>query len=246
MRRFIVVVALVTFAALFRADDTYACSCPAERSPTEALRGATAVFEGTVLDQRAVLADACGVLNAAIEYDIAVTRVWKGTIPRTVHVLRRCLCDPSFRVGQPYLLYTSGDHCGRLLAAACTPTKPADQAAQDVAELGRPVVTFVQAPVDVPESMPLRRRARASIVVGLGVYLSLFREWRDALRSFEAAWLAAVVLQLSVGAVYVMRHRLRRGSVALGGGVITALCAVAWSGERLLANEWLSAFLLWR
>jgi hypothetical protein len=162
-----------------------------------------------------------------------------------VHVLRCGLCDPAFRVGKAYFIYAASDERGRLLAAACMPTKPAEDAAIDVADLGAPLVVFEQTAAAVPASMPVRRRVRADVVVGLAVYASMFSEWRDALESVEAAWLAAVMLQVCLGAACMRRRRWKPGALLLGAAVPTALFAIIWSGHRVLQNEWFSPFLMW-
>jgi len=234
--------AVVLMVPAFRGE---ACSCPAERSPGEAMRRASAVFEGTIVDQRAVLITVDDPTTAAIDYEVRLTRIWKGPSSQTVHLLRRCLCDPAFRVGTSYLIYAAGDRLRGLVVVACTPTKLAADAALDVVELGAPLAVFERTSTVLPPSMPYRRRVRAYVVAGLAVYASVFSEWRDALSSVEAAWLTAVMLQVCVGLVYLKRRRLKLGAALLGGAAAIALCAVIWSGQRLLDNEWFSPLLMW-
>ena len=223
-----------------------ACSCPPEPSPSEGRRSATAVIEARVVDQRAVFIIYDGIgIYPAIDYEVTVTRVWKGTHGRTVHVLRRGPCDPAFRIGTAYLIYAAADHGHRLVVWACTPTKPADDAARDVAELGVPIAVFDQTATPVPVSMPVRRRLRAYVLVGLAGYAWMLSERRDAFVSVEGAWLAAVVLQVCLGVICARRRRSRLGALLLGGAVPTALFAIIWSGQRALQNEWFSPFLMW-
>jgi hypothetical protein len=96
--------ALFAVALMIPAVRGEACSCPGpDPPPSEARRLATAVFEGTIVDQRAVLINVYDMTYPAIDYEVTLTRVWKGTPGRTVHVLRRGPCDPAFRVGNAYL-----------------------------------------------------------------------------------------------------------------------------------------------
>ena len=204
------------------------------------------MIEARVVDQRAVFIIYDGIgIYPAIDYEVTVTRVWKGTHGRTVHVLRRGPCDPAFRIGTAYLIYAAADHGHRLVVWACTPTKPADDAARDVAELGVPIAVFDQTATPVPVSMPVRRRLRAYVLVGLAGYAWMLSERRDALVSVEGAWLAAVILQVCLGVICARRRRSRLGALLLGGAVPTALFAIIWSGQRALQNEWFSPFLMW-
>jgi hypothetical protein len=61
----------------------------------------------------------------------------------------------------------------------------------------------------------------------------------------EAAWVAAVALEVCLGVLFVRRRRSRAGVLLVGAAVPTALLAVIWSGQRVLQNEWFSPFLMW-
>ena len=77
------------------------------------------------------------------------------------------------------------------------------------------------------------------------MYSHILPEWRAALTSVEAIWLAAIAVELIAGFASVRRRRVRRGALLLSAVAPTALAAVLWSGNRLLQNEWLAPFLMW-
>ena len=244
-RRLVRIIAFSAIALLIPALPAQACSCPSERPPIEAIHGAAAVFEGTVVDQRAVRINIYDRTSAAIDYEVRVTRIWKGSPGQTVRILRPGPCDPAFRIGSAYLIYAAQDDRQRLLAVACARTRPIEDATIDITEHGAPVAVFERATSAVPASMPNRRRVRAVVVLGLAVYASMISEWRDALISVEAAWVAAVALEVCLGVLFVRRRRSRAGVLLVGAAVPTALLAVIRSGQRVLQNEWFSPFLMW-
>src|SRR5262249_62069901 len=120
-----------------------ACSCPPEPTPTEAkaMRLVGAIFEGTIVNKRVVLARDEDVRYPAVEYEIAVSKVWKGSIGPKVRLFRPCVCDVYYQAGQTYLIYAAS-HDNRLLTLGCITTKTSTEAVSDMIELGTPIAVF--------------------------------------------------------------------------------------------------------
>jgi hypothetical protein len=76
-------IAALVATLLLPAIPAQACSYGVERSALEALRAATAVFDGTIVDLRAVLTEVHGSTTAAIVYEVAVRRVHCAASPET-------------------------------------------------------------------------------------------------------------------------------------------------------------------
>lgn len=133
------ILALAAFLSVASAAQTAsACSC-AVSEPADALRAATAVFEGEIV--RAVpIPDRDGRLRA----EVRVSRVWKGAVGRTVHVevaAQPSMCPPHLEVGTRYILYASGPVGGLRIATCARYASPAQLAAERRA-LGAPIRTF--------------------------------------------------------------------------------------------------------
>ena len=241
--------AVIVIALLMSAGSVEACSCPwVEETPTAARHRVAAVFEGMVVDQRAVFANVYALpilFDAAIEYELRPVRVWKGSLDPNVHLLRASPCEGVLTVGKQYLIYAPDDGASRLFVGGCTPTKPIDEAEADIIELGAPLEVFQQTPIRVSPSMPFHRRLRAYLVVGSAAYASLTLSWPDALHPVAVLWLGAIAIELIPGLGWAFWQRPRHGKYLLAAVVPTALAAIFWAGEQALQNEWFSPFLTW-
>jgi hypothetical protein len=222
-----------------------ACSCPPEPSAAEALRIADAVFEGTIVDQRAVLVGDGICSGAGIEYDVMIKRSWKGVSERRITLVRESVCAPSFRVGSTELIYADW-HQGKLTACACLPTTLAANAAEDIAQLGAPLVTFEDRAIPVATSMPLSRRIRAYFITGISVYVSLYAWWPDINPSWNILLPhAAILVQLLIAPVFLVRRRWRP-VVWLGASTAaTVILTIFWLGHTLLRSDWYEPLLTW-
>ena len=118
-----------------------ACSCPTLPAPTDALTGSRAVFEGAVVEKRAVLAQYDGWYFPAEEVVFRVTRAWKGAAEQEVTLLEEFNnCASRFSGSESYLVYASAHwrQPARLSAIKCSRTKRIARAAADIAALGPP------------------------------------------------------------------------------------------------------------
>jgi hypothetical protein len=134
-----------------------ACSCPPEPTAAESLKIADAVFEGTIVDQRAYVSFEKNCTGPAIAYDVIVRRAWKGVFDRRVSLQRSSVCSPAFRVGETALIY-AGRHNDEIFVRGCLPTKRIDWAEADVAQLGTPIATFPGHAVPIATAPRPRRR----------------------------------------------------------------------------------------
>jgi hypothetical protein len=222
-----------------------ACSCPPEPAAAEALQMVDAVFEGTIVDQRAVLAGDQLCTGVGVEYDVIVRRAWKGVFERRVKLVRAGVCSPSFRVGSTALIYANRHH-GELTVCGCMPTKDAANAASDIAQFSSPLVTFEGRAIPVATSLPLSRRIRAYILAGISVYASYYAWWPD----IEPGWdillsSGAIILQALAALVFLVRRRVRLGACLFAGSAATTAITIFWLGHMLLRSDWYSPLLTW-
>jgi hypothetical protein len=227
----------------------YACSCPPEPTPAEALTIADAVFQGTIVDQRAVLLKGDPVCRGpGIEYDVIVKRAWKGVSERRVSLLRTNVCSPSFHVGSTALIYAAR-HDGELIVMGCMPTRYTSKVETDVAQFGAPpVFTFDGPATPVAASLPFSRRIRAHAVAGIWVFQSLYAWWPDIEPSWDLRLLCgAFAVQILAAVVLLASRRWWRGASVLASSAATAVITIFWVGHRLLNIDggWYDPFLTW-
>ena len=113
-------------------EPSYACSC-ASVSPSEALEHSYAVFMGTVTSIRYHESGAGrGYVGETAKFDVEM--VWKGPVSQTIYVTPSSYnssCGLGFTQGSRYLVYADRDG-----VHACTRTRPAERAGEDLAILG--------------------------------------------------------------------------------------------------------------
>jgi hypothetical protein len=226
-----------------------ACSCPPERTPAEALAIADAVFQGTIVDQRAVLLKGdplCG--GPGIKYDVIVKRAWKGVSEHRVSLLRPGVCSPSFQVGSTALIYAAR-HDGELFAQSCLPTRYTSDVEADVAQFGSPPIFTFDGPVTpVATSLPVSRWIRAHAVAGIWVFQSLYAWWPDINPTWDLRLLCGgFVVQVLAVFVLLARRRWRRAAWGLASSAATAVVTIFWAGHTLLTIDggWYEPFLTW-
>jgi hypothetical protein len=241
----LVMLALTPLVVLLSWGVGEACSCPPEPSAAEALGQADAVFEGTIVDQRAYVSFDEGCTGPAIEYDVIVGRAWKGVSDRQVVLRRPGTCSPAFRVGETALIYAGRDNNG-LFVMACMPTKGIERAAADITQLGAPIATFLGPAKPVATSLPISRWIRAHIVGGIGVYAYTYAEWRIASPTWDMVILTAgAALQALAAAVFLVLKRWRTGVRFLAGSAVTLAVNICWTGHVFLRSDWSTPFLVW-
>lgn len=130
---------VVILAGLLLASPTrlFACFCVPERSPTDELAGATAVFSGVVTSVNPSSTPvAQGVESVNVTFQ--VSRVWKGPLRTTLAVstARHGIdCGYEFEPGVEYLVYAIGTE-NNLTVWFCSRTQPLATAQEDLAVLG--------------------------------------------------------------------------------------------------------------
>jgi hypothetical protein len=222
-----------------------ACKCPPEPTAAEALGIADAVFEGTIVDQRAYVSFAKDCTGPAIEYEVVVGRVWKGVFDRQVWLRRLSMCSPAYRVGETALIYAAR-HNDELFVTTCLPTKSVDEATADIAQLGAPIATFPGHAQPVAASLPVSRWIRAHVVGGIGVYAWIYAEWPLSSPSWDMVFLtAATVLQALAAIGFLAFKRWRVGSRFLAGSTLTLVANIWWTGHVYLRSDWSTPFLMW-
>jgi hypothetical protein len=144
MRRVLLTAFAVLTLALAAEGTTFGCVCPplpAKVTPEEAraelvkdFNGAFAVFTGEV------------VALDTFEVKFKLDKVWKGSLGDELVMRTGAIaggdgtysvssCDYSFRRGEKYLVFTYGDTAAEMLAHACSRTKPASRAEQEMEAL---------------------------------------------------------------------------------------------------------------
>ncbi|MBV9470259.1 MAG: hypothetical protein JO316_01065 [Abitibacteriaceae bacterium] len=126
-------------------NTAFACDCDLPPSPQKALQQAAAVFAGQViqiktLDKKEYHGD------YAMQVQFKVANSWKG-VQGTQAVVQTGAeggadCGFDFKAGQEYLVYAyalPGEKT--LITGICSRTRPIDDAVEDLAALGRPVVS---------------------------------------------------------------------------------------------------------
>jgi hypothetical protein len=226
-----------------------ACSCPPAPAPAEALTIADAVFQGTIVDQRAVLITGepwC--TGAGIEYEVIVKRAWKGVSERRVFLVRNNVCSPSFHVGGTALIYAAR-HKGELIVMSCMPIKYDADIEADIAQFGSPPsVTFDGPATPVATSLPISRRIRAYVIAGIGSFANLYAWWPDIDPAWDIRLLCgAIVVQIVAALVLLARRRWRRGAWVSASSAATIVVTIFWAGHKLLhvAGDWNAPLLTW-
>jgi len=149
--------------------DSAACTC-AEMSPRAHLKGATAVFVGTVTSKTlvpqpadTVRAPAAGgrrprvVRPTVYRYGFAVTHVWKGApLPERFLVVptEGGMCGVQFEVGETRVVYAVGRE-DPLTTNSCSRPRRLEQAWADLLELGPPQPVGDAPPLWIPEATAL-------------------------------------------------------------------------------------------
>jgi hypothetical protein len=234
--------AVLVLLSWSRAD---ACKCAVEPTAIEALGRSDAVFVGTVVDQRSDLFLDGVYSGPTITYDVAVRRAWKGVSAERLSLRRVGPCEPSFRVGQTYLIY-AGWWRGNLVPQGCLPTKHVDDATADLSQLGAPVNVFTGDIHPVATSLPASRWLRAHIVAGLGLYAYHYAQSRCESPAWSLILFPAVAVPFAIAAtIAFVRRRWRTGLRRLAGGMAVLAMGVLWTGHEFLSRDWSEAFLRW-
>ncbi|MFN7972360.1 MAG: hypothetical protein U0166_08425 [Acidobacteriota bacterium] len=121
--------------------DSAACSCHPPPPPDEALKEAAAVFVGKVVKVEPTKGAEKDGITAVLE----VSKAWKGIETARVSVATNAhgsLCGFGFVVGTEYMVYADGKSAAELSTSACTRSRPAAEADDDLRALGEPVKTF--------------------------------------------------------------------------------------------------------
>lgn len=125
--------------ALVTPNPSFACKCAPPPGVPDALREATAVFEGRVTQQSAQ--------DLELEVTLNVVQAWKGVQTETIRVRTRAdsaACGVPFATGESYLVYATQRAAGNsgtaLEVLRCGRTRAASEAAEDYARLGIGVV----------------------------------------------------------------------------------------------------------
>lgn len=129
MNRLLLTVAGSTALLIVSLSSAHACSCVDPLSVAEALEYRDLIFLGKV---QSVTQD--GEMNAVL---FEVSRVWKGEADAQVEVLTSAWsasCGYSFQIQNEYLVYSTLVR-GKPHTGLCSRTKPASEAAADIAEL---------------------------------------------------------------------------------------------------------------
>jgi hypothetical protein len=148
---------MITIAAvaMFFAYPTcaYACSCVPPGSPAEELGRSDAVFLGKVVDVKTPsgpITSSADSTSATLE----ISTVWKGQVAQTITLTTpgsSASCGVTFEQGKEYVVYAQVSD-GVLSTTLCSRTRPAGDAAEDVAALGagQPPQASQQAPAGLP------------------------------------------------------------------------------------------------
>lgn len=121
--------------ALATPNPSLACKCAPPPSVSDALREASAVFEGRVTHQTAE--------DTELEVTLNVVQAWKGVQMETVRVRTRAdsaACGVELTIGESYLVYATQRAAGSSGAALevlrCGRTRAARDADEDYSQLG--------------------------------------------------------------------------------------------------------------
>jgi hypothetical protein len=131
MKLLLAAAACVALLLFPRAAD--ACSCVGDVPLCQSFWQADVVFSGEVVSFEKL--DAKQHFSRRVAR-IRVDRVWRGEAQGTVDVTTGAGggdCGYSFRPGRKYLVYSSKANDGKLTTGICSPTKPLDAAAADLA-----------------------------------------------------------------------------------------------------------------
>lgn len=110
-----------------------ACSCMGGTPLCQSFWQADVVFSGDVLAFDKT--DSTQFFSRRVAR-IRVDRVWRGTAAGTIEVTTGAGggdCGYSFRRGRKYVVYANQTQDGKLTTGICSPTKPFDEAARDLA-----------------------------------------------------------------------------------------------------------------
>lgn len=238
---------IVTFVAfLFVTESVYACQCSRRLTPQEALRSAHAVFQGTVISRRMVLAREHGWLFPVPEYEFRVSRAWKGIATPNVRLLGGYSnCAYVFRQNTSYLVFV-GRHRERpdhLSSSICDPTRPASEEGASFAALGKPTVVFVKTN---DRSSAAAERIQSYAIAGIAVFGNLLRHGSDrgswSYLGLPAAVLSALTLTTLVSVVFTSR-RWRRALALLTLSIVLAVASLLAAGQHVYRDSWFSRYL---
>lgn len=243
---------LVTACWMGSVSDAVACTCSG--GETLASRDASAaVFEGTVVDQRIIVAAEGPIWLSYPEQVIVVGRVWKGVSTNRLTVLykNRGMCSGMVPVGMTALFFLRREG-GGLVYGLCSPNQSIEGASQAFAKLGPPVATFADRPPaaeTIPTTMPLSRRLRAFAAAGTAYYLNmpLMMVFR-----FDPPWvwhygllMGVLLLQLAFTIRLLSRRLLRRGFLLFASSGATLVVMLLWTGYDLLVRREMDSTLLY-
>jgi len=242
---------LLLALAAFGATSATACMCGRISTAAESLAQSPAVFEGVVIEKRAVFGSEEGWFYPVEEYTFAVTKSWKGVSSPYV-VLRQgpSNCDERFSGGVAYLVYAAPDpdEPATFGAGKCWPTKQSAAAEADRAALGPPIASFALA------RQPWRRLpagyfVRLYWIAGLTAHVNVIRHPRVAAEWPAAGWVifgdAVVVLGLITAAAVVLRRSRRLAMVLMLSAVLCAVLSVTLSGAYFLRRSYFDSFRTW-
>jgi hypothetical protein len=196
--------------ALATPNPSSACKCAPPPSVPDALREASAVFEGRVMQRTA--------LDLEVEVTLNVVQAWKGVQTETIRVRTRAesaACGVEFAPNESYLVYATqraADSSGTALEVLrCGRTRTAREAGEDYAQLGIGVVPVSPrepaaqaAPASKPRSAPSDPTANQQVEPAAGGCASC------ALTATPAGADAHALGWLLLGAALVTWQRARR------------------------------------
>ncbi len=152
--RLVLIASFIGLWAMMNPELSYACSCGAISSPSEALAGADAVFMGRAVSVsyvERVQGEQTYVESVITKFN--VTTVWKGPISETAYINTGGPCGTGFDAGEEYIVYAynSGRRAG-LATGLCTRTTLLSRAMADLAELGEGTRPLQAAATATPQS----------------------------------------------------------------------------------------------
>jgi hypothetical protein len=240
---------LLASAALLFALEAAACQCGERPSLQESL-GATAIFEGTIVDKRVVFASQYGEVFPAVEYEFSVLRSWKGVSNERVWLLGGYSnCASHFYGNQRYLVFASPhwEEPGALSASICSRTRPISAAADDIRDLGSPRISF-RDHSGSRNGLPMSRVIRAHAVAGIAGFKTLSRRPTGTFDYLGVTPLAAAALSICALVVTPIFFRKNRKAALLAAifFVVLSLVAIALAGVAVLRNPYFGRFVEWQ
>lgn len=238
------IAALIAF--LLIATSVSACQCGRRPPAQEALRDAAAVFEGSVVSRRMVLAQEHEWFFPVPEYEFRVSRAWKGVSAPTIRLLGGYSnCAFVFREGTSYLVFV-GRHWerpDRFSSSICDPTKPVSEASSDFSALGRPGVVFGNTYV---RRSVTAERMRSYVIAGVAVFGNSLRHTSDR-GSWSYLGIPAVALAILAFTTLVLGilslRRWRRAVTALIVSILLALASLLAAGHSVYQDTWFSRYV---